>query len=158
VSSGRLVLALVDVDLAELARDVTSRFVDVAARARCELTVDAPAPVHGRWDRERLDQVLSNIIGNAVKYGHGKPVDVSCRAHEGDAEIVVRDRGIGIAPEDQSRIFERFERAVGDQHYPGLGLGLWIVREIVAQHGGSVNVKSALGAGTEIAVTLPRAR
>jgi PAS domain S-box-containing protein len=161
VSIGRLVLAPADIDLAELTREAASRFVDVAERASCELTVDAPAPVRGTWDPDRLDQVISNLVGNALKYGRGNPVVVTCREREDDAaqaEIVVRDRGIGIAPEDQARIFERFERAVGDEHYPGLGLGLWIVREIVTGHGGTVTVKSALGAGTEIAVTLPRER
>jgi signal transduction histidine kinase/PAS domain-containing protein len=158
VSSGRLLLARAELDLAELTRDVVGRFVDVAARAACELTVEAPAPVIGIWDPERLDQVLSNIVGNALKYGRGKPVVVTCRAGDDVAEIVVRDQGIGIAPEDQPRIFERFERATSDEHYSGLGIGLWIVREIVTGHGGVVSVKSALGAGTEIAVTLPRAR
>lgn len=157
VSSGRLVLATKEFDLADLTRDVATRFVDVAARAACELTVDARS-VRGTWDPDRLDQVITNLLSNALKYGRGKPVSVECSEDGDRARIVVRDGGIGIAPEDQTRIFERFERASGDHHDGGLGLGLWIVREIVAEHGGEVRVESALGAGTEIAVTLPRAR
>ena len=157
VSGGRLVLSAVEHDLGELTHEVVARFADVAASAGCDLTVETRGALVGLWDRERLDQVLTNLIGNALKYGRGKPVVVSCAERDDDAQIVVRDQGIGIAPEDQARIFDRFERAhAGEQS--GLGLGLWIVREIVTAHGGMVKVKSALGAGTEIAVTLPRAR
>lgn len=158
VSGGRLLLAPKEMDLAALTREVASRFVDVAARSACELTVEADAPVHGHWDPNRLDQVVSNLLANAFKYARGKPVSVACHARGDDAVLVVRDEGIGIAPEDHARIFERFERAVGEAQYAGLGLGLWIVREIVAGHGGDVKVSGAVGRGTEIAVTLPRAR
>lgn len=157
VAAGRLVLARVEHDLAELAREVVGRFSDVAAKAGCDLTAETTGAIVGNWDRERLDQVLTNLVGNALKYGRGKPVVVVCAERDDDAQIVVRDRGIGIAPEDQARIFDRFER-VTEGGPSGLGLGLWIVREIVSAHDGMVKVKSALGAGTEIAVTLPRAR
>jgi len=158
VSSGRLVLAAKEFDLAELTHEVATRFVDVAARAASELTVDARS-ARGVWDPDRIDQVITNLVSNALKYGRGKTVTIECHEDGDRARIVVRDRGIGIAPEDHARIFERFERAgATDHHDGGLGLGLWIVREIVIAHGGDVRVESALGAGTEIAVTLPRAR
>lgn len=157
VSARRLVLAYATHDLAELTREVVDRFADVAAKAGSELTVETAGVVMGEWDRDRLEQVITNLVGNAIKYGRKNPVVVCCRENGEHAEIVVRDQGIGIAPEDQARIFDRFER-VNETEHTGLGLGLWIVREIVTAHGGGVTVKSALGAGTEIAVTLPRAR
>ena len=114
-------------------------------------------PAVGRWDRARLDDVLANLLSNAVKYGQGKPIEVSVEAGERSARLTVRDHGIGLAPEDQARVFERFERAVSGHEYGGLGLGLYIVRELVQAHGGTVRVESAPGAGAAFIVELPYA-
>src|SRR6185436_14592922 len=92
-------------------------------------------PIVGHWDRERVEQMIGNLLSNALKYGAGKPVTVEVSAHEGWAEVTVRDGGMGISPEDLERIFGRFERAVSVRNYGGLGLGLYMTREIARSHG-----------------------
>ncbi len=156
ITAGHLEMDVEEVDLAEVAREVVGRFEEEALRAGCALRLDAPAAVTGVWDRMRLDQVITNLLANAVKYGPGKPVDVRVRGEPGRAEVSVRDHGIGISAADQQRIFERFERAVSRRNYGGFGLGLWIVREIVEALGGTVRVESAPGAGSTFTVELSR--
>ena len=147
---GRLALQLEDFDLAALVREVVTRHTEVATRAGCTLTLEAPHPVAGRWDRLRMEQVVTNLLSNACKYGAAKPVVVAIEAHNGRARISVSDRGIGIAPEDVGRIFGRFERAASGPHYGGLGLGLYITRQIVEAHGGSISVASRPGEGGDL--------
>ncbi len=141
------------VDLAALARDAAEVVLSSAPGA--EVRLDAPAPVIGSWDRIRLGQVLENLIGNAVKFGPAEPVDVAVSATEERARVVVRDRGIGIPGEARERIFGRFERAVPTRNYGGFGLGLWLVRQAVEAHGGTVEVSSAPGEGATFTVELP---
>lgn len=141
LSSGRLVLERAPMDLAALVRAVAERFAEPAQRAGCDLRVDADMPVSGRWDSARLDQVLSNLVSNAIKYGAGEPVRVRCALEDGTAVVTVEDEGIGIQKQDRERIFGRFERAVSERNYGGLGLGLWIAREIVREHGGTIKVE-----------------
>ncbi len=113
-------------------------------------------PVLGRWDRLRLDQVVTNLVSNAIKYGGGQPIDISLTANDKGAVLVVRDRGIGIAAEDHSRIFRRFERAVSTRSFGGLGIGLWLVERIVGALGGQISVASQPGQGAVFSVMLPR--
>jgi signal transduction histidine kinase len=155
ISSGRLGLEIEEVELGALAREVTERFSEQVARLGCTVDVLAPAPVVGRWDRARLDQVITNLVANAIKYGAGQPIELRIERLGEGARFTVVDHGIGIAPADQARIFERFERAVSDRHYGGLGLGLWISRQIVEALGGTIVVESAAGAGSTFVVTLP---
>jgi signal transduction histidine kinase len=155
ISAGRLELDLSEVDLAEVAREVVEKFEDEAARSRTAVRLAAPAHLVGRWDRLRLDQVLTNLLANAIKYGPGKPVEMVIEDRLGRAHVTVRDQGIGISPEDQARIFERFERAVSRRHYGGFGLGLWIVRQLVETMGGTVRVESTPDAGATFEVELP---
>jgi signal transduction histidine kinase len=155
IAAGRLSIDLERVDLSALVRDVAERFADEASRARSLVSLRADDAVVGSWDRGRLDQVVSNLLANAIKFGAGEPIDVSV-ARDGDrALLVVRDRGIGIPPERLPFIFERFERGVSSREYGGLGLGLYIVRSIVDKLGGTVRCESAPGAGTGFLVLLP---
>src|SRR5439155_15213342 len=101
-------------------------------------------------------QVLSNLLSNALKYGPGRPIDVSVQAEGEKVTFSVVDRGMGIMEEDQRRIFRRFERAVSSRHYGGLGLGLYISRQIVEAHGGTIDVSSHVGEGSVFTVSLPR--
>jgi len=158
IETGRLLLELTEVELGALVREVVERLEPDLARSRCSLFVRASAPVTGRWDRSRLDQVVTNLLSNAIKFGQGQPIEVSVGAEAGVARLVVRDRGIGIAPACQGRIFERFERAAPAEHYGGLGLGLYISRRIVEAHGGSIRVESLPGAGSTFIVEVPCAR
>jgi signal transduction histidine kinase len=100
--------------------------------------------------------VITNLLSNAIKFGRGRPIVVSVEGEADRALLAVRDQGIGIEPEDQKRIFGRFERAVPAQHFGGLGLGLYIAREIVEAHGGTIRVASEPGSGTTFTIDLPR--
>jgi signal transduction histidine kinase len=115
--------------------------------------LDQIAPVDG--DRSHLEQLVSSLVTNAVKYGEGKPIRVSVTTEQNRALLKVEDGGIGIASEDQARIFEKFERAVSSRNCSGLGLGLYIAREIARAHGGTLSVQSALGRGSIFTVSMP---
>jgi two-component system, OmpR family, sensor kinase len=157
ITSGRVVLDRQDVDLAAVAHGAAREFKPEAAAAGSSLRVDAPAPVVGRWDLTSVEQIVANLLSNAVKYGAGEPVELAVRGVDRSAVLTVKDRGIGIAPEDVARIFDRFERAVSVRHYGGLGLGLFIVRQLAEAHGGSVAVESRPGEGSTFTVRLPMA-
>nr|WP_249347100.1 HAMP domain-containing sensor histidine kinase [Corallococcus exiguus] len=156
ITAGRLRLELEELDLASVAAEILYRFSAAAAQAGTELGLEAPVPVVGRWDRLRLEQVVTNLVSNALKYGAGHPVIVSVEAQGTLARLAVKDHGIGIAPDDLARIFERFERAVSDRHYGGLGLGLYITRQIVEAFGGTVRAVSTPGEGATFLLELPR--
>ena len=155
ISGGRLLLELEEIELGELVAGVVRRAESQAERDGTELRLDVAGPARGRWDRTRVEQVVSNLLGNALKYGRGRPVEVQVRAEPGQAVVQVRDQGIGIAPEDQARIFLRFERAASPTHFAGLGLGLWIAREIADAHGGRIRVDSRPGQGATFTLELP---
>jgi PAS domain S-box-containing protein len=153
--AGQLAIARESFDLPELAQEIVDRFVENAQRSGSTMQLISTSPVHGSWDRSRLDQVLTNLVDNAIKYGQGKPVTIQIEGGDGRARIAVRDQGLGIAADAQERIFGRFERAVSSRHYGGLGLGLWISRQLVEAHGGTIKVDSAPGTGTTFVVDLP---
>jgi len=154
IRGGRLRLELEPVELGALVREVAPRTAEGFGRT-ADLRITAPTPVEGRWDPIRLEQVVANLVSNACKYGDGKPIEVTVGRGPAGAELVIRDHGIGLSSTDQARIFERFERAVSPQEYAGLGLGLWITRQVVQAHGGQISVRSELGQGSEFRVQLP---
>jgi signal transduction histidine kinase len=121
------------------------------------VAVEADPGVVGEWDRARLEQIVGNLAGNALKFGEGKPVHVAVSARAGTALLVVEDQGSGISEEDQARLFRRFERGAAARGLGGLGLGLWIVRQNVEAHGGTIRVASRVGAGSRFEVELPLA-
>jgi signal transduction histidine kinase len=112
----------------------------------------------GAWDASRLDQVITNLLSNAIKYGAGKPVEITVDVTGDRAVLAVHDYGLGIPTEDQDRIFRRFERAASSRNYAGIGLGLWIVKQIVEALGGTVSVDSRPELGATFTVDLPRTR
>jgi signal transduction histidine kinase len=144
-----------EMDLSDLAREIVERMTD-ETRVAGEIRLDAPAAAVGSWDRLRIEQVVTNLLENALKFGNRQPIDVAVRAENDVVSIAVRDHGIGIAPADQRRIFGRFERAVSEKHYGGIGLGLWICGRIVEAHGGTIAVESRPGEGSTFRVFLPR--
>ena len=155
VTAGRLVLEPERIDLRELVRDVIKRAEDDLAEVGSSVQLEAPEPVVGMFDAARLDQVVTNLVTNAIKYGLGRAIEVTLVAVGERVRLVVTDHGIGIPPAKQDRIFGRFERAVSDRHYSGFGLGLWIVRQIVEASGGSIRFESAEDRGTTFTVELP---
>jgi signal transduction histidine kinase len=157
LNAGKFTLDLSEVDLGALAGEVVQRFRPEADGSGTPLRLRAgPAP--GTWDRQRLDQVLTNLVSNALKYGNRRPVEVEVTADVTTAVVVVRDHGIGIDSESLATVFDRFERAHNSGAIQGLGLGLWIARSLVEAHGGTLTVKSAVGAGSTFTVALPRGR
>ena len=117
----------------------------------------ADEAILGRWDKTRLEQIIGNLLSNAIKYGAGKPIDVTVARTGTHATVSIQDRGIGIAPEHLVRIFDRFERAASIRSYGGLGLGLYVAREIITAHGGTLRVESSPGEGSTFVVSLPLA-
>ncbi|MCE9671887.1 ATP-binding protein [Myxococcus stipitatus] len=155
IRAGRLDMTHEPVDLPALAHELVDRAREDAEGVPCHVRVDAEGPLVGHWDRMRLEQVITNLLSNAFKYGGRRPVEVRITREEGFARLCVKDQGIGIAPEDQARIFQRFERAVSARHYGGFGLGLWIVRQIVEALRGDIRVESQPGVGSTFIVRLP---
>jgi PAS domain S-box-containing protein len=155
IRAGRLRLDLEPADLAIIAADVVTRFREDALKAGCEVTLHAEAPVRGTWDPLRMEQVVTNLLANALKFGAGKPIEIQVCASGARAQLVVRDHGIGIGDDDIERVFRRFERATAARSYAGMGLGLYIVRQIVEAHGGTIRVESQPGAGSTFTVDVP---
>ncbi len=155
IQAGRLALRTEPLALSALVADIVGRFGAELERAGNAVALSVEPGVVGRWDRDRLDQVVTNLVANAVRHAPGAPVAVSLSRGDGWAVLVVRDEGPGIPAEAQGRIFERFERAGDPRHVGGLGLGLFIVRRIVEAHGGTVRVQSGEGRGCAFTVELP---
>jgi PAS domain S-box-containing protein len=156
VAYGPLQLDWAEIDVAELVRETVDRWRPAASTAGCELDLRLDGPVLTMADRLRLEQLLNNLLSNAIKYGARKPVEVELASDEERLRLRVIDHGIGISLEDQARIFERFERAVPVENYGGLGLGLWISRQIVEAMGGAIRLDSVPEQGARFSVELPR--
>lgn len=156
LSAGRLTLEREELELGELLREVAERFDAQATATGSALAVHAPHAVRGRWDRQRLDRIATNLLSNALKFGQGRPIEVHVLADGARARLTVKDHGVGLSPEAQERLFGRFERP-GDSARPGTGLGLYIVHQLVAAHGGTIHVSSRPGHGSTFTVELPRA-
>jgi PAS domain S-box-containing protein len=157
ITTGHLQLEPESFDLADMAQDVAERFREQAARDGVPVRLEAPGPIVGRWDRLRLEQVLTNLLANALKFGEGKPIGVRVDGDHQSAVLTVADRGIGISSEDLGRIFHQFERVMGHHRtFGGLGMGLYIARQITDAHGGRIEVESTKGEGSSFRVILPR--
>jgi predicted ATPase/signal transduction histidine kinase len=157
IEQGRLELARVEIALDAVVRQAVEHLAPELAAAGSSVEVACAAPVVGRWDPSRLDQVVTNLLTNAAKFGAGKPIEIRIDRRGDAARLAVTDHGIGIDPARLPHVFERFERAVPSSSYGGLGLGLYITRSIVAAHGGTIDVASEPGAGATFTVTLPLA-
>lgn len=155
INSKQLSIRPVPMELSALLARVVENLAHQAAAAGSPITLDAGQPVTALWDEFRIEQVVINLLTNALRYGESKPVAVSLRLLPEGACISVRDHGRGISAPDQLRIFEQFARVASNDGTGGLGLGLFITRQLVQAHGGSIRVESRQGEGAEFTVTLP---
>jgi two-component system OmpR family sensor kinase len=156
ITTGKLVLSPQPLDLTEVVQRLAAEAEPIARHVGSELRLSISHGVRGSWDMLAVEQVVENLISNALKYGHGKPVEVALSLEGGRARLVVRDNGLGISEEDRKRIFERFERAVTGSA-GGFGIGLWLVQQLVKAMQGNIAVESEVGAGSTFVVTLPLA-
>jgi two-component system sensor kinase FixL len=153
---GRMELSRETVDLVQLAREVATPYqADLDLARGSSVQVVAAGPIEASLDRVRIEQVLANLLANAVKFGEGKPIEIRVERSGQEIHVAVADQGLGIGPDQRERIFERFGRAAPAQHYPGLGLGLYVAREIVEAHGGRIRVEGEPGKGATFHVELP---
>ncbi|MHC8401151.1 hybrid sensor histidine kinase/response regulator [Pseudomonas sp. MDT1-17] len=155
IRTGKLSIRPTRFDLSVLVRDLLQNFAPQIDAAESSVTLDAEQPVVGNWDEFRIEQVISNLLTNALRYGAKSPITVKVYSESGQARVEVRDLGIGIGEENQKRIFQQFERVTAKHAVAGLGLGLFISEQIVAAHGGSITVESRIGEGALFRVCLP---
>lgn len=157
IRAGALHFDDAEVDLVQVVREVVTRLEPDIERSGSTVSIEAAHPVVGRWDRLRIDQVVTNLLANALKFGLGRPIEIAVAAADGWATIAVSDRGLGVRASQREAIFRPFERAVPVRHYGGLGLGLFIVRTIVTRYGGTVHAEPGDEGGSRFVVRLPQA-
>ncbi|MGF6400842.1 signal transduction histidine kinase [Pseudomonas frederiksbergensis] len=155
IRTGKLSIRPSRFDLVQLVNNLLQNFAPQVEAAQSSVILTAEQPVMGQWDEFRIEQVVSNLLTNALRYGAKSLIDVRVYNQDGQAWVEVQDRGIGISEEDQQRIFQQFERACAKTVVAGLGLGLFISEQIVAAHGGSITVESRIGEGALFRVCLP---
>ncbi|WP_163029120.1 hybrid sensor histidine kinase/response regulator, partial [Pseudomonas viridiflava] len=156
IRTGKLSIRPSPFDLCELVTQLLENFSAQIAAANSSVTLVAEEPVIGVWDEFRIEQVVANLLTNALRYGARKPIEVRVYSEAGQASVEVRDQGIGITPENQKRIFQQFERVSANHAVAGLGLGLFISEQIVMAHGGRIEVESEEGKGSVFRVCLPQ--
>ncbi|ALI03967.1 two-component sensor histidine kinase BarA [Pseudomonas sp. FW306-02-F02-AA] len=155
IRTGKLSIRPSRFDLAQLTGNLLQSFAPQVESAESSVTFVAPLPVEGNWDEFRIEQVVSNLLTNALRYGAKRPIEVRVYSQDGEARMEIRDQGIGISEENQKRIFQQFERVSAKTVVAGLGLGLFISEQIVAAHGGSITVESKINQGSLFRVCLP---
>ncbi|MNK70657.1 Sensor histidine kinase RcsC [Pseudomonas fluorescens] len=155
IRTGNLSIRPTRIDLSTLVRHLLHNFSQQIDAAEASVTLDAAQPVIGNWDEFRIEQVISNLLTNALRYGAKSPISVKVYSEGGQALVDVQDQGIGISEENQKRIFQQFERVSAKHAVAGLGLGLFISEQIVAAHGGTITVQSRIGEGALFRVCLP---
>lgn len=155
IRTGKLSIRSTRFDLVQLVSNLLQNFAPQVDAAECSVAFTAEQPVVGNWDEFRIEQVISNLLTNALRYGGKSLIDVRVYSHEGQARVEVQDRGIGISEENQKRVFQQFERVSAKTVVAGLGLGLFISEQIVAAHGGSIAVESKINEGALFRVCLP---
>jgi signal transduction histidine kinase len=155
IRTGKLSIRPTHFDLAALVRGLLQNFAPQIEAAEASVSLEAEQPVLGDWDEFRIEQVISNLLTNALRYGAKSPITVKVYSENREARVEVRDHGIGISEENQQRIFQQFERVSANHVVAGLGLGLFISEQIVTAHGGTITVESRIGEGALFRVCLP---
>lgn len=155
IARGKLTYQFEEVNLSRLVKEVLERFSEEIQFAKCDLSEELEESVMVYCDRYRMEQVIVNLLSNAIKYGSNTPIHASVKTHDGEAVLTIQDHGMGIPKEMQSKIFERFERAISSTNISGLGLGLYISKQIIDAHQGVIKVESELHKGSTFEVSLP---
>jgi signal transduction histidine kinase len=155
ITTGRMELEKEHFDINKTVQDCVVRFSEKSKKEGSPISLHADGAIKGAWDKLRVEQAITNLLTNAIKYGSGKPVAVSVAKHGSTVRISVKDQGIGIPEVKQEKIFARFERAVAKQSFEGLGVGLYITQQIVEAHGGKIEVESKEGRGSTFTISLP---
>lgn len=155
ITSGKLTLNVEDVDLVETIKEVGERYTTQLQKAQTELKLDLLPSLITKIDRIRFEQVLINLLTNAIKYAPGRPIEISLNHLDNKILLKITDHGEGILPDDQKKVFDRFERANSHAAQGGLGLGLYIVKQIITAHGGTIEVYSQQNVGTTFTIELP---
>lgn len=155
ISNKKLVLEKEETNLPRVVEEVLFRLDNAVKASGSKIKFKNGKTVIGTWDKSKIDQVVTNLIANAIKYGEGKPIVVVAAKRDGEAELMIKDHGIGIKKGDMKRIFDRFTRSDIARKYGGLGLGLYITQQIILAHGGNISVESQPKKGTAFTVTLP---
>jgi signal transduction histidine kinase len=155
IDSGSLDLKAAEVDLSALVRRVATAMIPAARRAGCRVRLSVPEGITGRCDATAVEQILENLLSNAIRYGDGRPVEVALANDGNSARLSVRDEGIGISSSEQPRLFEWFRRLGRKSTNGGFGMGLWITRRLVQAMRGEITVASASGSGSTFTVILP---
>lgn len=155
IQSGKMPLDLNNVNLSSLLKDVVGRFSDSLENAGCTVNLNLDDKIKGFWDAGRLEQVVVNIVANAIKYAPGKPIDISSKVIDGTAVFSIQDYGCGIKKEDHAEVFGKFTRVNTDKNVGGLGLGLYIVNRIIEAHKGTISLDSEPNKGAKFTISLP---
>lgn len=157
ITSGKLTLQLGPCDLCEIIKEVLGRLIPQFQNANVEPPeLESCQTTQGNWDHLKIEQVVTNLLTNALRYGNGKPIKLRLESDDSVVRFSVVDQGIGISEESKAKVFNRFERATNTSKAQGLGLGLFITKEFVQAHGGKIWVESELGKGSTFTVELPK--
>lgn len=156
IQNGKLSIRTAETNLSELIQQIVKNLSWQADNAGVTFTLNIQNDVTGMWDELRIEQIIINLLTNALRYGNNKPVEITLQSTLTDVTFSVRDHGNGIPISAQKRIFEKFERAETKRVNDGLGMGLYIARQLAEAHHGTLNVKSAVGEGATFTLTLPR--
>lgn len=154
ITTGKIDLELEETNVSNIVTEVANRFIDRLSDKK-QLNIEIKKPVIGFFDKLRIEQAVVNLISNAIKYGNNKPIIIEVSNTHDLAKITVTDKGIGIASDQQKKIFNRFERAVSPRDYKGLGVGLYITFQIVKAHKGKINLQSEPNKGSTFMLELP---
>lgn len=155
LANGQLDLDFDSHDLGLIVLELVDLLSEEASQAKCLIDTCIEDDLKVQCDRLKLEQAIVNVISNAIKYGSGKPITVKARRDQNNAIVEVDDNGVGITEKDAERIFDRFERGNRSAGSTGLGLGLYVTRQIVKQHGGSIFAQSRTTGGSRFTISLP---
>jgi two-component system, OmpR family, sensor kinase len=155
INSQNIQLSFAEVDLSSTVRNSVAAITPAAHSAGSSISLDIEENLVGALDQTMVEQIIENLLSNAVRYGAGEPIDVTLVRSVNAARLSIRDHGIGIAERDQVRIFEKFQRAASSRSDGGFGVGLWITRQLVLAMRGDISVTSELGLGSTFTVVLP---